>query len=99
MLSLYILHILFLISLCFLFLENKMDLITDDPLFARYAIYFLHSIPCFTKKDASLGMLYKIVNYFSYFPRTIRDWNSLPPDIVSAKTLDAFKAQISGLPH
>jgi len=29
----------------------------------------------------------------SYFPRTIRDWNSLPPDIVSAKTLDAFKAQ------
>ena len=27
---------------------------------------------------------------FSYFPRTIRDWNALPPDIVSAKTFDAF---------
>ena len=36
---------------------------------------------------------------FSYFPRTIRDWNSLPPDIVSIKTLDAFKAQVSGLSH
>jgi hypothetical protein len=84
------------------------------------------------RKDARLGMLYKIVNdkvkgdrlvpplrltrnmhqlsfqipssrsdyrTFSYFPRTIRDWNSLPPDIVSAKALDAFKAQVSGLPH
>ena len=84
------------------------------------------------RKDARLGMLYKIVNdkvkgdrlvpplrstrnmhqlsfqipssrsdyrTFSYFSRTIRDWNSLPPDIVSAKTLDAFKAQVSGLPH
>ena len=36
---------------------------------------------------------------FSYFPRTIRDWNSLPPDIVSAKTRDALKVQVSGLPH
>jgi hypothetical protein len=58
-------------------------------------------------------MLYKIVNdkvtldkgdrlvppLRSYLPRTIRDWNSLPPDIVSAKTLDAFKAQVSRLPH
>jgi hypothetical protein len=84
------------------------------------------------RKDARLGMLYKIVNdkvkgdrlvpplrstrnmhqlsfqipssrsdyrTFFYFPRTIRDWNSLPPDIVSAKALDAFKAQVSGLPH
>ena len=39
------------------------------------------------------------IRKFSYLPRTIRDWNSLPPDIVSAKTLDAFKAQVSGLPH
>ena len=84
------------------------------------------------RKDARLGMLYKIVNdkvrgdrlvpplrstrnmhqlsfqipsnrseyrKLVYFPGTIRDWNSLPPDIVSAKTLDAFKAQVSGLPH
>ena len=36
---------------------------------------------------------------YSYFPRTIRDWNFLHPDIVSIKTLDAFKAQVSGLPH
>ena len=27
---------------------------------------------------------------FAYFPRTARDWNSLPPHIVAAPTLDAF---------
>ena len=32
---------------------------------------------------------------YSYFPRTIKEWNSLPPGIVSAKTPDAFKAQVS----
>jgi hypothetical protein len=36
---------------------------------------------------------------FPYFPGTIRDWDYLPPDNVSAKTLDAFKAQVSGPPH
>ncbi|KAK6169191.1 hypothetical protein SNE40_020289 [Patella caerulea] len=32
---------------------------------------------------------------FSFFPRTIREWNSLPPDIVTLETSDAFKAQVS----
>lgn len=32
---------------------------------------------------------------WSFFPRTIRDWNNLPPDIVQAGTLGAFKAQVS----
>jgi len=27
----------------------------------------------------------------SFFPRTIREWNALPPDIVAAKTHEAFK--------
>ena len=31
----------------------------------------------------------------SFFPRTIREWNALPPDIVAAKTPEAFKAKVS----
>jgi len=31
----------------------------------------------------------------SFFPQTIRDWNKLPPDLVSAGTVDAFKAQLA----
>ena len=30
----------------------------------------------------------------SYFPRTVREWNSLPSDIVSAKSLDIFKSML-----
>ena len=33
----------------------------------------------------------------SFFPRTIRDWNKLPPDIMSAGSVDAFKAQLTTL--
>jgi hypothetical protein len=34
----------------------------------------------------------------AYFPRTIRDWNSLPPDIALAPTLESFKGQLANLP-
>jgi hypothetical protein len=30
----------------------------------------------------------------SFFPRTVRDWNLLPPDIVELNTPEAFKARI-----
>ena len=33
----------------------------------------------------------------SFFPRTVRDWNSLPPDIVEQDTPEAFKARIVSL--
>jgi len=33
----------------------------------------------------------------SFFPRTVRDWNALPPDIVEADTLDAFKARVAAI--
>ena len=33
----------------------------------------------------------------SFFPRTVRDWNALPPDIVDLETLEAFKASVSSL--
>ena len=32
---------------------------------------------------------------FSFFPRTIRDWNALPPDIVAAGSLEIFKKRVS----
>ena len=32
----------------------------------------------------------------SFFPRTVRDWNALPPDIPDLDTLEAFKASVSG---
>ena len=31
----------------------------------------------------------------SFFPRTIREWNHLPPDIVSVGSIDAFKAHLA----
>ena len=30
----------------------------------------------------------------SFLPRTIKDWNSLPPDTIAADSLDAFKARV-----
>jgi hypothetical protein len=30
----------------------------------------------------------------SFFPRTVRDWNLLAPDIVELETPEAFKARI-----
>ena len=33
----------------------------------------------------------------SFFPRTVRDWNALPPDITEAESLAAFKAQVTQL--
>jgi hypothetical protein len=34
------------------------------------------------------------VRKMSFFPRTVRDWNALPPDKASLDTLEAFKASI-----
>ena len=34
------------------------------------------------------------VRKMSFFPRTVRDWNALPPDKASMDTLEAFKASI-----
>ena len=35
----------------------------------------------------------------SFFPRTVRDWNALPPDIPDLETLEAFKASVSRLTY
>ena len=32
---------------------------------------------------------------YSFFPRTIREWNSLPPGIVSCKSVEAFKSSLA----
>jgi hypothetical protein len=34
---------------------------------------------------------------YSFFPHTIRDWNALPPGIVSATSPEAFKASVAKL--
>ena len=31
----------------------------------------------------------------SFFPRTVRDWNALPPDTTEAESLAAFKARVT----
>ena len=38
----------------------------------------------------------KDVRKFSFFPRTTREWNSLPPDLVTVQTPELFKAKVSG---
>ena len=32
---------------------------------------------------------------FSFFPRTINEWNSLPKDIVNATSVDSFKSKLT----
>jgi len=32
---------------------------------------------------------------YSFFPRTIKDWNSLPPEIMSVGTVEAFKSRLA----
>ena len=32
-----------------------------------------------------------------FFPRTVSDWNALPPDIPELETLEAFKVSVSVL--
>ena len=36
----------------------------------------------------------KDIRHQSFFPRTIREWNNLPQDVVDAKTADAFRGHI-----
>ncbi len=33
---------------------------------------------------------------FTFFPRTVREWNCLPANVVSAPTLPAFKSRLVG---
>ena len=39
----------------------------------------------------------KNVYFYSFFPRTIRQWNSLPSDIVDENSLDIFKSKQSNV--
>ena len=36
---------------------------------------------------------------YSFFPRTVSDWNSLPRDFLQAKSLAIFKTRIATLTH
>ena len=37
--------------------------------------------------------VFTTIRKMSFFPRTTRDWNLLPPDIVELDTPEAFKAR------
>ena len=37
----------------------------------------------------------KDVYKFSYFPRTIKEWNDLPKDVVVSNSLDIFKSKLT----
>ena len=36
---------------------------------------------------------------YSYFPRTICDWNSIPRDTLQVQTLATFKSKVATLSH
>ena len=50
----------------------------------------LHYHPILTNRD-----YYK----FSFFPRTVVLWNSLPNSLVTSKDLDSFRDAVSQVPH
>jgi hypothetical protein len=49
------------------------------------------------KKDHSIAIPDSTTNYhaFSFYPRTVRDWNLLPHSIVSSNSLNIFKSKLS----
>ena len=52
-----------------------------------------------TSHEKSFEVPHSRANYhkYSYVPRTIRDWNDLPANVVSAPTLNVFKRCLSDL--
>ena len=48
-----------------------------------------------------LQPIFSKTNYytFSFFPRTIADWNSLDVSILSATSLASFKSRVAGVTH
>ncbi|KAK3084209.1 hypothetical protein FSP39_010113 [Pinctada imbricata] len=36
--------------------------------------------------------------HHSFFPKSIRDWNSIPEEVKSATSLEDFKARLSDIP-
>ena len=36
--------------------------------------------------------------HHSFFPRSIRDWNSMPEEVKSATSLEDFKARLNDIP-
>jgi hypothetical protein len=49
------------------------------------------------KKHAWQKLPDTISNYRKYlfYPRTIRDWNTLPPGVVTVPSVEAFKAELN----
>ncbi|CAH3132394.1 unnamed protein product, partial [Porites lobata] len=54
--------------------------------------FMLISLTTETRTHGSPGFKY----FFEHTSRTVREWKSLPSDIVSAKSLDIIKNMLSG---
>ena len=57
----------------------------------------VHFCPTCTKNTTAYNILssrYMDYHTFSFFPRTVREWNTLPEHIVSLTTIEAFKNAI-----
>ena len=55
----------------------------------------------FQRNGVHFQKIHGRVNYYSYsfFPRTVSDWNLLPRDIILAKSLAIFKGRVASLQH
>jgi hypothetical protein len=56
---------------------------------SRYVQNHSYAIPSATKDFIK----------WSFFVNTVKDWNNLPPDIATAKSLESFKAQVANSLH
>ena len=76
--------------------SSLMHKISNDIIHVNKSKYFTPVTE--TRTRGSHGFKYFIehtsddVFKYSYFPRTMKEWNSLSSDIVSAKSLDIFKS-------
>ena len=62
---------------------------------------YVSSVPRTSRRTTNVHALYaqqstKDYHLKSFFPRTIRDWNNLPSDTVTALTLEEFKSRVAG---
>ena len=70
-------------------MEHNLILVIDIPL----DHYIQHNTRSSRKHDSQFLQIRHSANIFgnSFFPTTIKEWNSLPPNTVSSKSLNSFK--------
>jgi hypothetical protein len=59
--------------------------------------YYVLGNPVFYWAQVSVPNVRKDLYKYSFFPRTIGDWNRLPPHVARATSLEGFKNQLDTL--